>query len=493
MIENILGKIIKHNNDYSKLESKFFANGYGQLVKTPYASSSIPYKGKPVTISILIPCHNSIKTIKRCIQHISVNSYVIKYPSAVEVIVVDDGSTDNTYECLAGLSYPMKVLVVKQNQRYRSGALNTALYHANNEFILTCDSDMCLDVFCIEEAAKRLQVLGCKALLVGFREDIDLNSLLKKETKTPRFWKDNRFCFDFSLIEPENMFALTDGYKKFGKNKKIYINSKNGVNRDVWTLPRMAYGCLFACDKNFFYQIGGYNEKFQGWGYEDTLIGALAIACGKYIIPVPSMCGFHISHPVNMDIVRSTPNKQLYQNLISAREYDCFDYIQQSRFFVKDKYNLGQSKQGVLCVSIRRKSNDYNFYLGEYKQVRTGGNYPKSLFYSGEHDKLLEIFPNSIYSCFVNIIRENIKGAIECYKKGAGKEKRYLNSIDKEKLLYTANLWYQQNSVLLAFMFFSLYGLTNGFDSKLKKQIKRCVRKIIEKVNNEVSWCARTF
>lgn len=269
MIKDVFEKIIKHNNDYSKLETLFFASGYGQLVQKPYESLKIPYCGKPVTISILIPCHNAAKTIKQCIRHIANNSYIIKYPDAVEVILVDDGSTDKTYDKLAKLYYPMKVLVIKQDQRYRGGALNTALFHAKNDFILTCDSDMCLDTNCIEEAAKRLQILGKKALLVGFRDNIPLEQLSKKIIKKPRFWKDNRFCFDFNLLEPENMFALTNRYKNFGHNKQIYINSKNGINRDIWTLPRMVYGCLFACDKSFFIALGDITKN--------SVVGALKI------------------------------------------------------------------------------------------------------------------------------------------------------------------------------------------------------------------------
>lgn len=493
MIEKISKKIINHNNDYGKLESQFFSCGYGQLVKAPYDSLKIPYSGQPVTISILIPCHNSVKTIRHCIQHISTNSYVIKYPYAVEVIVVDDGSNDKTFDVLTELSCPMKVLVIKQDQRYRSGALNTALYHASNDFILTCDSDMCLDTFCIEETAKRLQVLGKKALFVGFREDISLDKLSKQKVRSPHFWKDNRFCFDFSLIDPENMFALTDAYKSLGKNKKIYINSKNGINRDVWTLPRMAYGCLFACERQFFLDIGGYNETFRGWGYEDTLIGALAISMGKYIVPVPSMCGFHISHHVDMNTVRNTPNKHLYQELVTAPQYIVFDYIQQSRKFVKDSIVLSQRESVPLKKISQRKSDNYHFYLGEYRLIKSGKHYPKSLFYSGAHKLLLELFPNCIYSCFVHIAMKNFEKATSCFANNSSKEKAYLDSIDIEKLLTTANLWYSQGSVLLAFQYFSLYGLYKGFDAKLKRIIKRCVQKLTKKGNNEISWCTGTF
>ena len=493
MIKNISRKIIKHNNDYSKLESLFFTAGYGHLVIEPYESLKIPYRGKPVTISILIPCHNSVKTIKQCLQHIADNSYVIKYPDSVEVIVIDDGSLDKTYETLRNVPYPMNVLVIKQDQRYRSGALNTALYHAHNDFILTCDSDICLDPDCIEEAAKRLQILGEKALLVGFRDNVASKQLLQKAVTRPHFWADNRFCFDFNLLEPENMFALTNGYKNFGHNKQIYINSKNGINRDIWTLPRMVYGCLFACDKKFFYTVGGYNENFCGWGFEDTLIGALAIAMKKYIIPIPSMCGFHISHPVDANVIKNTPNRALYNDYILAPKYDCHDYINESIRYVKDKYECRFIKPKKTHIRYPHKTNDYYFYLGQYNSVKSGQNLVKSMFLGGKHEQLLQQFPTSIYACFIDIIQQNLDRAVQRYHSSHSKEKAYLQTVDPGKLIDTAYLRYNQGSVLLAFMYFSLYGLIKGFDTTLKRQLQQCGQEILKKSKNEISWCTRTF
>ncbi|QBD77205.1 hypothetical protein EPA93_14835 [Ktedonosporobacter rubrisoli] len=45
-----------------------------------------------------------------------------------------------------------------------------------------------------------------------------------------------------------------------------------------------------------FILSGGFDERFRGWGSEDTLMGAKAFALGNYIVPVYSAAGFHISH-----------------------------------------------------------------------------------------------------------------------------------------------------------------------------------------------------
>ena len=102
----------------------------------------------------------------------------------------------------------------------------------------------------------------------------------------------------------------------------------------------------------------------------------------------------------------------------------------------------------------QRKSDNYHFYLGEYRLIKSGKHYPKSLFYSGAHKLLLELFPNCIYSCFVHIAMKNFEKATSCFANNSSKEKAYLDSIDIEKLLTTANLWYSQGSVLLAFQYF---------------------------------------
>lgn len=97
-------------------------------------------------ISIIVPAHNEEKTILRAVQSLIRN----KYPRhKCEVIVVDDGSTDNTFQIVKNYksSYDVKNLrIVYQEQGGKALALNNAIQnYAKGELIMCLDSDSYLE------------------------------------------------------------------------------------------------------------------------------------------------------------------------------------------------------------------------------------------------------------------------------------------------------------------------------------------------------------
>ncbi|MCW4016523.1 MAG: glycosyltransferase [Candidatus Bathyarchaeota archaeon] len=87
-------------------------------------------------VTIVVPAHNEEKVIERCIEAI----IEIDYPKK-EVIVVDDGSKDRTYQLASKYrSNGVKVLH-RATAGGKSAALNTGILIAKGEIIITCDAD----------------------------------------------------------------------------------------------------------------------------------------------------------------------------------------------------------------------------------------------------------------------------------------------------------------------------------------------------------------
>lgn len=82
--------------------------------------------------SIIIPNYNCEKYIKECLDSIF-NQTFIDY----EVIVIDDGSTDNSIEVIK--NYNVKILHTKR--KYAGGARNKGLEEVKGEYIIFLDSD----------------------------------------------------------------------------------------------------------------------------------------------------------------------------------------------------------------------------------------------------------------------------------------------------------------------------------------------------------------
>lgn len=91
-------------------------------------------------VSVLIPAYNEGKSIKKSIEAILAQSR-----KADEVIVVNDGSTDNTLEILD--SFGGKVTVVSHLKNYgnKSLAQQTGLKFVTGDIVVTSDADTLLD------------------------------------------------------------------------------------------------------------------------------------------------------------------------------------------------------------------------------------------------------------------------------------------------------------------------------------------------------------
>jgi len=104
---------------------------------------------KYMGVSVVIPAYNEEKNIAKCVESIN-NS---KYPkSKLEIVVVDDGSTDKTVDICKSLG----VKVLKQNHKGKVAALNNGINKSVNDFIIIMDADTTVDPFSIKEIIKHM-------------------------------------------------------------------------------------------------------------------------------------------------------------------------------------------------------------------------------------------------------------------------------------------------------------------------------------------------
>src|SRR5690554_5736787 len=91
-------------------------------------------------VSIIMPVYNRAGRLHKSITSIINQTYVNK-----QIIIVDDGSTDNTLQILREISdiYP-ELTVISTINKGPGSARNTGLKQANGEYIMFIDSD---DIF----------------------------------------------------------------------------------------------------------------------------------------------------------------------------------------------------------------------------------------------------------------------------------------------------------------------------------------------------------
>ena len=139
-------------------------------------------------VSIVIPTYNREKVIVNSISSVLDQSY-----QDIELIVVDDGSTDNTEGVIRNISDP-RVRYIRQNNQGACAARNLGITESKGEYVAFQDSD---DVWKPDKLQKQMQIMidhpevdivSCKTICerIGGTSFISLNNqpggILTRET-----------------------------------------------------------------------------------------------------------------------------------------------------------------------------------------------------------------------------------------------------------------------------------------------------------------------
>ena len=178
----------------------------------PASFKKTKIKEKNPLVTVIIPVHNEEKDIKACIKSVLNQDY-----KRIEIIVVDDGSTDKTGEIVRKYK---QVKLLYQEHRGPGEARNLGARKAKGKILVLIDADMILFPDYVEKLVK--PVIENKAL--GTIESIQYNII---ESKMQECW-----------------------------GKTVRLRQLSGFNS--MTVRGIA--------KNDFLQLGGFDRKY---GYAD--------------------------------------------------------------------------------------------------------------------------------------------------------------------------------------------------------------------------------
>lgn len=118
-------------------------------------------------ITVIVPCYNVEKYIVRCIQSIENQTYGFEN---IELILIDDASTDNTAALLDiyRQKYPQRVIVISLKKNGRQGAArNKGLDIASGKYVSFVDGDDMIDITMLEKMHNKIIEYDCDEVRCG--------------------------------------------------------------------------------------------------------------------------------------------------------------------------------------------------------------------------------------------------------------------------------------------------------------------------------------
>lgn len=210
-------------------------------------------------VSAVLPTYNRAWTLKDAIDSVLNQDY----PN-IELIVIDDGSTDNTQELLC--SYKNQITVLMQENKGVSAARNAGIKKSNGSFIALLDSDDAWDkrkISCqIEFFHQNPGALICQTEEIWIRNGKRVNPKTKHKKPAGMIFEPS---LHLCLVSPSAVMMKRQLF-----DLKGYFNETFTVceDYDLWlrvssTLP------VFLIDKPYTIKRGGHKDQLSSFHSQD--------------------------------------------------------------------------------------------------------------------------------------------------------------------------------------------------------------------------------
>ena len=229
--------------------------------------------------SVVIPTYNRKPILEKCLKALEHQVFDQSQIAGYEVVVVDDGSTDETVEWLDSTAEFSHVRLFEQDHQGAAAARNLGVEKATGDTIIFIDSDLVVtEVFLQSHAEKLLE--GARSL--GHDRLFTYGRVI------------NTCNFDDPTSEP---FKVTDYSQAFFATGNV------------------------AIARTWLIQAGLFDTQFQLYGWEDLELGVRLKNLGLQLIKCPDAVGYHWHPPFSLSQIPKLIDQEIQRGKMGVLFY----------------------------------------------------------------------------------------------------------------------------------------------------------------------------
>ncbi len=200
-------------------------------------------------ISVIVPTLNSAKIT---IENVAKIQSLCQQEIDIEIIIVDDGSEEEEFKKLKIIRSSNISIIRHSSNMGRANARNSGAKVAQGKYLLFVDCDC---------YPKTETFLKAHIDTIDEGADVSLGPIWPKGNK---FWQHYQHK------------AMKKRVKAFTEGKKYFMTSANFMIKSIW-----------------FKKVGGFDERYQGYGFEDRDLLLRLIKAGAIMKYSPNASVYH--------------------------------------------------------------------------------------------------------------------------------------------------------------------------------------------------------
>ncbi|TCB80446.1 glycosyltransferase family 2 protein [Acinetobacter sp. ANC 4173] len=203
-------------------------------------------------VTIVIPVYNTQDFIDQCLSSVVNQTF-----SNIKIIIVNDGSTDNSLKiCKKFADEDKRITLVNKINEGVSVARNIGINLAEGEWIYFLDSDDYLDKNTIEYLLKEAAVSDVDIIQFGVRSYIDLKIIGERKPKNKKIYDNLHEFLLENELKPVSAWLHFFSLKKIKENKILFnTNLKHGEDM-LFVYSVYCHACkILVLNKVFYNQM----------------------------------------------------------------------------------------------------------------------------------------------------------------------------------------------------------------------------------------------